>query len=119
MPIFCPQTTEVEPMTRARNEGDHRETRGDAAESRRAAMLPRDARGRDARERDVTDKLPVQPTDTGGQGSVLNHPAPRVGGYLLEESGIPDMTVDGRLQGDCRSRAHAPAAATLAEFSPQ
>ena len=96
MPIFCPQTTEGEPMTRARNERDRRETRDDA-----------------------TDRPPVQPTDTGGQGSVLNHPAPRVGGYLLEESGIPDMTVDGRLQGDCRSRAHTPAGATLVEFSPQ
>ncbi len=109
----------VEPMRMVRHEHDHRETDDYAEEFIRAVMLLGDARARNAKETEMTDKQPVSPKSGGGQGSSVSRPTPRSGVQVRERNGIWKVQVDGKFRGDYHKKEHALAAAALHKLSPR
>ena len=103
----------VEPMNMARHEHDHCETDDYAAEFIRAVMLLGEARTRNAKEPEMTDKQPVPPKSKGEQGSSMNRPPQRGGSEVRERNGIWEVRVDGKFRGDYHQKEHALAAAAL------
>lgn len=109
----------VEPMRMARHEHDHRETDDYAEEFIRAVILLGEARAPRVKEPEMTDKQPVSPNGSGGQGIYMNRPTQRGGVQVRERNGIWEVQVDGKFRGDYHQKEHALAAAALHRLSPR